>query len=215
MHVRSPFVADGQPTKAIEPGERPLDHPAMAPQPLARVDAAAGNSWADAALATGSAAPDEVIPFVRRQLGRTLAWTSPSPPQGWDGVQRDAEHERVMHIGAREGYGAGDASSLDHNMALRARFGQIAAICWIRPGRCTLCAPLLAATRARARAARDQSILSASASRWSSSRGAVPDGGAPRLRLVASRAAVASRSSRCPALFSPVPAAAVPSRCHF
>jgi hypothetical protein len=164
MNIRAPLVADGQPTKVVEPGQGPLDHPPMAAQPFARVNAAAGNPRADAALATCPAASQVVIPFVRVQLVRTLAWTSSSPAQGRDGVQRDAEHQRIMHIGARDGYGEGDASALDHNMALRARF---ATVRWIRPGRF---APFFAATLALSRAARDQSILSASASRWSRSR---------------------------------------------
>ena len=39
MDVGAPFIADLEPTKPVEPGERPLDHPAMPSEPLTRLDA--------------------------------------------------------------------------------------------------------------------------------------------------------------------------------
>ena len=42
--VGTPFVADRQPPKATQPGERALDDPAMTTQALAGVDAHAGDA---------------------------------------------------------------------------------------------------------------------------------------------------------------------------
>jgi hypothetical protein len=69
-----------------------------------------------------------------------------------------------MHIGRREDDSEWDATPVDEEMALRARF---AAIRRIRAG---LLAPLLAGTLAESREARDQSSFSASVKRWSSAR---------------------------------------------
>jgi hypothetical protein len=39
MDVGASFVADGEATKAVKPGERALHDPAVASEPLARLDA--------------------------------------------------------------------------------------------------------------------------------------------------------------------------------
>jgi len=44
MDVNAPFVSDGKPAEAIEPGEGALDHPAMPAEPLAALDAAPGDA---------------------------------------------------------------------------------------------------------------------------------------------------------------------------
>jgi hypothetical protein len=69
-----------------------------------------------------------------------------------------------VDVRRREADDQGDASAIDHKMALRARF---AAIRRIRPG---LIAPLFAGTLAASRLARDQSIWSASPNQSSNTR---------------------------------------------
>ena len=44
VDVVPPLVADLQPPVAVQPRERPLHHPPVASQPLARFDAAAGDA---------------------------------------------------------------------------------------------------------------------------------------------------------------------------
>ena len=166
MQIGTALVADGQATEAIEPGQRAFDHPAMPTQPLARVDASPGDARDDTALATGSTAAWVIIALIRVQLGRTSARSAPTPTrlaQRRDRIERCLQQPRIMHGGCREPYRERDASSVDHKMALRARFATIRRI---RPG---CFAPLLAATLAESSEARDQSSLSASARRWSSS----------------------------------------------
>ena len=47
MEIGPSLVADGQPPEAGEPGEGTFHHPAMLPQPLAGVDALAGDAGLD------------------------------------------------------------------------------------------------------------------------------------------------------------------------
>jgi hypothetical protein len=166
VDVGAAFIAHGETTKAVEPGERAFHDPAMPSQALARLDAASGNSRDNATVAASDATARVVVALVRMQLEGTA--TRPPTPvvrlaQGRDRIERGLQEERVMDISRREHYGEWDAAPVDDKMALRARF---AAIRRIRAG---LRAPLLAGTLAESSDARDQSIFSASARRWSSS----------------------------------------------
>ncbi len=51
VNVGPPFVADGRAPETVEPGERALNDPAMAAQPLAGLDALAGDAGPDTPLA--------------------------------------------------------------------------------------------------------------------------------------------------------------------
>ena len=164
MKIGPPLIADRQSTKTREPGQRSLDHPAMPSEPLARVDAAAGDAREDAALAAGGTTTWIIVSLVGVQLGRAAARPTPPSPRLTDrrnGIQGHFQHPRVMDVGRREPHRERDAVGIDHQMALRARFATIRRI---RAGRF---APLLAGTLAESSAARDQSSLSASASRCS------------------------------------------------
>ena len=166
MNLRPPLVPHGEPPEAIEPGKGAFHHPAVAAQPLARLDAATGNARDDAADPAGSATARVVVAFVGMQLGGTVTRapaTTMRLTDRRDGIQGRLQETRIMDIGCRERHGEGDSAGVDHKMALRPRF---ATIRWIRPGRF---APLLAATLAESSEARDQSSFSASANRWSSS----------------------------------------------
>ena len=68
VEARFAFVADGQAPVAGEPGDGALDLPAVASQPFAGVDAAAGDARDDAALAQPAAVGVEVVPLVRAEL---------------------------------------------------------------------------------------------------------------------------------------------------
>jgi hypothetical protein len=162
MDVISPLIANLQPTVAIEPGQCPLHHPAVAPEALAGVDPPSGNARRDAPLAQGLPTTGEVIGFVRVQLVRSLPRSPSRTFDGLNGIDRRLQHSRVMDIGRRLGYGERDPVSVGHNMALRARF---AAIRRIRSG---FSAPPGAGTLAESSDARNQSIWSASPSRSSS-----------------------------------------------
>jgi len=49
VDVGAAFIADDEAAKAAEPGETALDDPTVSPESLARLAAAPGDSWDDAA----------------------------------------------------------------------------------------------------------------------------------------------------------------------
>jgi len=81
--------------------------------------------------------------------------------QGRDGIKRGLQEERIMHVGGREHYGERDARAVDDEVAFTP---WLAAVGGIGSG---LLAALFAGILAESSAARDQSIFSASAKRWS------------------------------------------------
>jgi hypothetical protein len=61
VDVVASLVADQQPAAAGDPGQRALDYPAVAAQPLAALDPAPGDPGDDAALPAGAAAAGVVV----------------------------------------------------------------------------------------------------------------------------------------------------------
>src|SRR5262245_51017503 len=161
MDVGTPLVANGEAAEAIEPGERALDDPTMPAQLLTRVDAFAGNADPDVATAEGATAAGNIVGLVGMDLGGTLASPAVGLLDPGNGVEQWLKDHRLVAVGPRQECGEREAGPLDHNMALRARF---AAIRWVRPDGV---APLLAGILAESRAARLQSMWSASPSRSS------------------------------------------------
>ena len=163
MDVGAALVADGEAAEAVEPGEGSFHHPAMAPEALTGVDASPGNASLDASSAQKGAAAAMVIGFV----GMELFWPAPrSSSRAAD--RRNCFDQRfkdraVVAVGPRELRCQRDALPFNHKVALRARF---AAIRRIRSGES---APLFAGTLALSKAARLQSIWSASPSQLSNS----------------------------------------------
>ncbi len=162
VDVGTPFVAHAQTAKAVEPGERAFNDPAVAAQVLAAVLPTAGNAGHDAACPQGSPATSVVVAFVGVELFWSMPWPSPWSGDGRHGVDGLFKHLGVVHVGGREHGGQGQAAALYHKVALRAR---AAAIDRIRAG---FFAPFCAGIEQESSAARLQSRRSASASRWSS-----------------------------------------------
>jgi site-specific DNA recombinase len=76
-----------------------FDHPAMAAQPLAGLDALAGDAGNDAPLPAGTAAAVVIITLVGMQFGWALTWSAAPPPKRRNRVKRLFQHLGVMHIG--------------------------------------------------------------------------------------------------------------------
>jgi hypothetical protein len=164
--VAAPLVAGLQSPIAHQPGQRPLHHRAVAAQPLARLDAAAGDPRDDPASAQGAAAAWVVVALVAVQLGRALA----GPPgatvgtlDGWDGVHHGLQQHRVVGVGRRQPHGQWNAAAVDQQVVLAPRR---AAVDRIGTGQGP---PRLARTLMVSRLARDQSSCPAWPS-WSSRR---------------------------------------------
>jgi len=164
MNVRPSLVPHLQATELIQPRQRPLDHPAIAPQPLTGIDAAAGDAWDDAPPAHRSPTGTRIIALVRMQLSWPLAGTAMPLANRRQGLQQPLQYLGIRHIGCGVADYEWDAVSFDHNRALRARF---AAIRRIRAGGF---APRGAGPLAESRAARDQSIWSTCPKRFKSRR---------------------------------------------
>jgi len=171
VDVVSALVAHRKPAILAQPSQRTLHHPPVPSQLLARVDPTAGDACLYAPLPQGLAAAGEVVGFVGMQLLRALARPTGFPTGALDRL--DAIHGlfqnlRVMDVGGAEDYREREASSVCHNMALRARLSLIRRI------RAGSSAPLFAGTLAESKEALSQSIRSASpkrskSTRWSSS----------------------------------------------
>jgi hypothetical protein len=161
MDIRSPLVPDRQSPVARQPGQGPLDHPAVPAQPLARLDALARDPHLDPAAMEEPSTARDVVRLVGMELGRALAPLPGGLADRGHGVDQVREDHAVMAVRPGEHGGQRDALALRDEMLFRAR---LAAIGWVRSHRL---APLLAGTLVLSRLARAQSIRSASPSRSS------------------------------------------------
>jgi hypothetical protein len=164
MDIGSSLIADRQPTKPVEPGQRALDDPAMPAQTRAGVDALARDTDPNMAASQRLTTARDVVALIGMQRDGPLAPPLIGLPNRRDGIEQLREDDRVVAIGSGQECGERDAGAVDHKMALAARFSPIR---WIRAG---ALAPLLAAMLAESNDARLQSIWSASPKRSSNSR---------------------------------------------
>lgn len=73
MDVSATFIANLQPTIAIEPSQGPLRYRAVPAQPLAGIDPSPCDARGDASLAQSPAASREIIGLIGVQLVRSLS----------------------------------------------------------------------------------------------------------------------------------------------
>jgi len=161
MDVCPPLIADRQPPVPMEPGQGPLDHPAVATQLLAGLDPLARDPDLDPAAVQEAAAAGDVIGLVGMELG----WPFAALPRGLGdrghGLDQVLEDDAVVAVRAGQQGGQGNAAALADYVVFRAWFAAIGGI------RADRLAPLFAGTLALSRLARDQSIIPASPSRSS------------------------------------------------
>src|SRR5215203_23967 len=97
MNIVSLLVTDPQPPIAVQPGQRPLHPPAMAPQPLAALDAPPGDPRGDPSFSQRLAAELMVIAFVCMQLLRAAPRPSRfAVPHRRDRIHRGFEQLAVV-----------------------------------------------------------------------------------------------------------------------
>jgi hypothetical protein len=161
VNVGPPLVADRQPPKAGQPGQRAFDDPAIAAQFLAAFDAFARDPHLDVPLGQRLSTARDVIGLVRVQFGWPFAWSTARASDRRNGVQQRFEVDAVMAVGRSQQDRQRDAVAFDDQMPLRARFALVGGIST------DLLAPLFAGILALSRLARLQSIWSAAPS-WSS-----------------------------------------------
>ena len=73
MDLRAALIVDGQATEFRQSGEGSLDHPAMASQPRAELDAAAGHPRDEVAIAASAPATRQVVGRLGMEFGRAFA----------------------------------------------------------------------------------------------------------------------------------------------
>ena len=163
MDIRPSLIADGQPPILAEPGEGPFDHPAVAAQPFAGVEARAGNADLDMALGQRLAAARDVVGLV----GVALVWPfAPVPVRlldRWNRIEQRLKNDRVVAVGAGQQLGQRESPALGRNVPFGAGFAAIGGVGTDQV------APLLAGMLALSRQARLQSMRPASPRRSSSS----------------------------------------------
>src|SRR5438132_11216203 len=173
VNVVTTLIADGQPTIVVQPGEGALCYPPVAAQPLAALYSFACDAALDASLTKSRSASGYVIRLISVPLVGALAGAAPLTMWAldWlDAVYHLFKHHRVVSVTTCQFHRQRDTPSLDHNMALRARF---ALICGVRPNSRGLWVPLftpLARMVSLSRLALDQSIMSAAPKRSSTAR---------------------------------------------
>jgi hypothetical protein len=160
MGVLSALIAYLEAPETVHPRQSSFHNPPVCAQFLAGLDAPPCYPRRYAPLPQSLAASREVVIFVGVQLHGAFAR---SPPRrladGRDGVDRLLQNAGVVDVGRRVDHRERDAFSVDHNVALRARFALIRRI------RAGLLAPRGAATLAESTQALSQSIWSASPNR--------------------------------------------------
>ncbi len=155
MDVVTSLIADGEAPELGEPGEGALHHPPMPAQPIAGLDALAGDAHRDVATGQCRAAARQVVGRVGMQLSRAVAGATPRAPDRRDAVDHPLEDGTVMPVRPGQPTRQRGAAPVRNKMALRARF---AAVRRVRSGGGS---PFLAGMLALSRHARSQSIASA------------------------------------------------------
>lgn len=87
MEFGPSLIANRQAAKASEPGQRALDHPAMAAESFARLDPPPGDTRRNATLAAGQATTGIVVALIGVQLERTPP--RPATSTAWLADRRD------------------------------------------------------------------------------------------------------------------------------
>ena len=128
MDVGSPFVADGQPPVLAQPGKGPFDDPAMPAQPLAGVDALAGDAHADVALGQRPSAARDVVGLVGVQLGGALAPVTVGLFDGRHGIEHLLEDHRLVAVGPGQQFRQRQTAAFGENVPFGARFAAIGGV---------------------------------------------------------------------------------------
>jgi hypothetical protein len=160
MDVVAALVAHLEAPVAVHPRQSSFHHPPVSSQLLAGFDASPCYPGGYAPLPERLAASREVVSLVGMQLLRALARASTRRlADRLNGIHGLFQDLGVVDVGSCMEHRERDASSVDHNMALRARFALIRRI------RAGSLAPPGAATLAESKDALSQSMWSASPKR--------------------------------------------------
>lgn len=164
MDVGPTLEPNPQPLELVQPAERPLDHPAVHSQSTAMFLETSGDLGLDAPTTKLLSMTGRVIRPVRIEIQGPTARTPELTRDRRHGVDQGKQLRHIVGVRSREGEGERHSLTICENMMLRAWAGPIR-----RVGAC-LFAPPTARIELESTTARDQSIRSASRSRFKSVR---------------------------------------------
>jgi hypothetical protein len=122
------LIADRQAPVGQQPGQRPLDLPAVAAQPGAGLQPTPGDPRADPSAAQRPPAASKVVAFVGVQLGRPP--TGPTRASPWADDRRDGVHQLfqqlgVVGVGRRQAHRQRQAGGVDQQVVLGASLAPV------------------------------------------------------------------------------------------
>lgn len=113
MAIRPPLLAHRQPSKAVEPGQGPLHHPAIPPQALAALDPFAGDPHLDPPSPQRLPTVPIVVAFIGMPFRGTLPRSAAHPLDRRDLLDQRLEYHRIMDVGGRQHHGQRDLLAVD------------------------------------------------------------------------------------------------------
>jgi len=164
VDVVASFVADAEATMLMQPRQSAFHHPAVNAQSAPMLTVSLRQHRPDVALAQLLPMPLRVVRAIALHLVRPTPGTTDLPSHGRNGVHQGQQLRHIMPIGPRQDERQGDALRVGEQMVFAPQFPSIRRI---RP---RFRPPKTARTLALSATARDQSILSASWSRFSRTR---------------------------------------------
>jgi len=159
MQIGAPFIANGQPPVLMDPGDGPLNNPAMPPQAVVGCDPFPGDADHDVSLAQKPPAAGDIVRLVGMDLGGALPAAVLRRPNRRDGINQRFKQDAVVAVRPAQASDEGKPMPIDGEMVFGPRF---APIDWVRP---RLVAPFFAETLALSTLTRSQAMRSASPSR--------------------------------------------------
>src|SRR3712207_1511589 len=104
---------------------RSFDRPPVSSELLAGLDASPCYAWGYAPRPEGLTAPREVVGLVGMELVGTFSWSTARLVDRLDGIHSLLKDLGVVDVCRRVSHRERDAASVDHKVALRARFAFI------------------------------------------------------------------------------------------
>jgi len=129
VHLGATFVADGEAAVAGEPAQRSLHDPAIASQPLARLDPPPRDAWHDAPATEERAAAVEIVALVCMHFVWPFAAIAEGLFDRRQGGDQPFELDAVVLVGRRERQREGDPAAVDDEMLFAARLPTVR---WVR-----------------------------------------------------------------------------------
>ena len=128
MNVGAALKTNPELGKPGEPGQGPLDHPAMPAQALGAFNPTAGDPWLDAVASQMMPAAWKVVALVSVQFVRPSARPSRQAGHRRQRIDQGFEHHGIVALGAADRDSQWNAPRIDNHMALGAEFAPVGGI---------------------------------------------------------------------------------------